>query len=284
MRKVKNEKVHEWKVGILQKQMKRQAPDHDASKDSFSPSASSFHGRETTYYEHQNDVEPEECSKVFTDSQTREVAPKIYESDESIHLKQGETDPEDVAALIASEMNSLTLEQRKAIYDDVHGVTNHREQETPDVTANLLRDFHDAVRKIRYKPEYEKAAFLNPDYVLDRNIVLMFLRAEDYNTKRAARRIVNHYKHKMELFGIDKLARPITFDDLSQDDKDAALTGAYQRLYLPDQSGRSVIMCFPHLFAFRNAVNQVRLMVSPSIVVACAHFLIMNQFFLHHFA
>lgn len=173
-------------------------------------------------------------------------------------IMEGEPNLEDVTALIASEMNNLTLDERKAIYDDVHGVNITRQEETPEAVANWLKEFKDAVRKIRYKPEYEKAAFLNPDYVLDPKIALMFLRSEDYNPRKAARRIVNHYKHKMDLFGIDKLARPITFDDLDKEDRDAALTGFYQKLYLPDQSGRPVIVYFPHLMDFHSSVNQVR--------------------------
>ncbi len=183
-------------------------------------------------------------------------------SSPAVRLRAGEPDPEDVAALVAAELNSLSLEQRKEIYDDLHGVTMHREVETPETIDRWLREFKDAIRKIRYKPEYEKAAFLNPDFVLDPKIALMFLRAEDYNAKRAARRIVTHYKHKMELFGVDKLARPITFDDLDEDDKNAALTGFYQRFHLPDQSGRSVIISFPHLLNFKTAINQVCLAFS----------------------
>ena len=173
-------------------------------------------------------------------------------------IMEGEPNLEDVTALVASEMNNLTLDERKAIYDDVHGVNITRQDESPEAVANWLKEFKEAVRKVRYKPEYEKAAFLNPDYVLDPKIALMFLRSEDYNPRKAARRIVNHYKHKMDLFGIDKLARPITFDDLDKEDREAAMTGFYQKLYLPDQSGRPVIVYFPHLMDFHSSVIQVR--------------------------
>lgn len=178
-------------------------------------------------------------------------------SGEGSIMRCDEPDPEAMDALIASELKSLSLEERAAVYEDVHGVAPPTEEETPEAIANWIERFKEILRKNRSKAEYEKAAFLNPDYVTDPKILMIFIRAEDYDIKAAVQRIINHYKHKLELFGIDKLARPITFEDLDEDDKAAAMTGFYQKLDLPDQSGRPVLITFPHLMNFKTVINQV---------------------------
>lgn len=165
-------------------------------------------------------------------------------------------DPDKVEELVATEMKGLTLDERKAVYEDIHGVAAV-ETETPEAIEKLMEEFRDAIRKVRIKPELEKALFLNPDYVMDPKSILMFLRAEDYDVKEAAQRMTRHYKHKLELFGIERLARPILFEDLMAEDQDAALTCFYQKLALPDQSGRTVLVTLPHLLRFKAAVNQV---------------------------
>lgn len=236
--------------------MKRQASEQDDNNDAYTTSPAHRNSDEQSEDDHHQEEPIEKTTKQFDSLKTKAKAkgddPRIAT------IMEGDPNLDDVIALIASEMNNLSLEERKAIFDDVHGVNVTQQEETPQAVASWLQDFRDAVRKIRYKPEYEKAAFLNPDYVLDPKIALMFLRSEDYNPRKAARRIVNHYKYKMELFGIDKLARPITFDDLDKEDREAALTGFYQKLYLPDQSGRPVIIGFPHLMNFHSIVNQIR--------------------------
>jgi hypothetical protein len=248
--------------------MKRQVSEQDDANDAFAPDVSSPTEDGNRNLDEQFDHQDENYGKPAKPSESSKTKGKGKSGDARIAtIMEGEPNLEDVTALIASEMNNLTLEERKAIYDDVHGVNVTRQEETTEAVANWLQDFKDAVRKIRYKPEYEKAAFLNPDFVLDPKIALMFLRSADYNPKKAARRIVNHYKHKLELFGIDKLARPITFNDLDKEDRHAAMTGFYQKLYLPDQSGRPVIISFPHLMDFPSRVNQVRAAINDAIAM-----------------
>jgi len=165
-------------------------------------------------------------------------------------------DPEAMEKLIASEMQRLSLEERKVVYEDVHGV-NTATRETPEAIANWIEEFREAVRKVRGKPELEKAIFLNQDYVMNPKNILMFLRSEDFDVKEAAQRMIRHYKYKLDIFGIDKLVKDITFDDLGEEDQEAVMTGFYQKLAIPDQSGRTVLMTFPHLLRFKSVKNQV---------------------------
>ena len=160
-------------------------------------------------------------------------------------------------ALVASELNQLSLEEREAVFEDLHGVSKI-DEETPEKVAADIESLRQEIKKIRGKSAYDKALFLCPHYVDDPKFCLMFLRAENFNIRLAAQRMVLHFKHKLDLFGVEKIANPITLDDLSEDDKSAMMTGGMQFLPHKDRSGRTVVMMLGELFNYKEVVNQVR--------------------------
>jgi len=88
---------------------------------------------------------------------------------------------------------------------------------------------------------YRLALSRNPEYVRNPTFRLMFLRATEGDTKKAAKRLTRHFKTKMQLFGEDKLVHDIVLDDLSADDMEALMSGGFQVLKKPDAAGRSVL-------------------------------------------
>jgi hypothetical protein len=88
---------------------------------------------------------------------------------------------------------------------------------------------------------YRLALNKNPSYVRNPEFRLMFLRATEGDTKKAAKRLTRHFKTKLRLFGEDKLVRDIVLDDLSEDDMEALKSGGFQVLKKPDAAGRSVL-------------------------------------------
>lgn len=88
---------------------------------------------------------------------------------------------------------------------------------------------------------YRLALSRNPEYVRNPTFRLMFLRATEGDTKKAAKRLTRHFKTKMRLFGEDKLVHDIVLDDLSADDMEALKSGGFQVLKKPDAAGRSVL-------------------------------------------
>jgi hypothetical protein len=88
---------------------------------------------------------------------------------------------------------------------------------------------------------YRLALSRNPDYVRNPAFRLMFLRATEGDTKKAAKRLTRHFKTKMRLFGEDKLVNDIVLDDLSEDDMEALESGGFQVLKKPDAAGRSIL-------------------------------------------
>jgi len=88
---------------------------------------------------------------------------------------------------------------------------------------------------------YRLALHKNPGYVRNPEFRLMFLRATEGDTKKAAKRLTRHFKTKLRLFGEEKLVRDIVLDDLSEDDMEALKSGGFQVLKKPDAAGRSVL-------------------------------------------
>lgn len=147
-----------------------------------------------------------------------------------------------LSTLIASELSKMTLEDREKVLEEVHGVVENN-QEDPDEIQILFEKVQEELKRIRYKQAYEKAAFLSNTYVTDPEFVLHFLRADNYKPRKAAVRLVEHFKHKLELFGEDALVREIMYDDLTEDEKAILRTGFVQVLPDTDRAGRYVFVC-----------------------------------------
>lgn len=80
----------------------------------------------------------------------------------------------------------------------------------------------------------------------------MFLRADDYNPKNAATRLVKFMEGKLKYFGSDPLARPIEYSDLDNDTIQCLRSGVMQILPCRDRAGRAILCdmntMFPKLF------------------------------------
>jgi hypothetical protein len=149
-------------------------------------------------------------------------------------------DPEDDAALIAEDLYKLSITERERVLFDLHGVSVAFE-ETPEMIACRLAELEMKISMIKKKPAYATAKAKNPEYVGNRNLRLKFLRAESFDSQRAADRLVRFFESKLELFGEDKLAKDITSKDLDQEDRAHLEKGQMQVLPLRDRAGRVVV-------------------------------------------
>lgn len=161
-------------------------------------------------------------------------------------------------SLIAADLNQLSIQERESVFEEVHGIAKVQEK-SPEEEAALVRELREELKNIRGKPELERAQFLCSSYADDPKFLLMFLRSENFVVKSAAVRMVTHFKHKLHLFGIEKLAKPITLEDLDDDDMDALLTGWVQPLSQKDRSGRPVLFLFNKALKYKSVENQVRI-------------------------
>lgn len=192
------------------------------------------------------------CSRDSTDgSSSRAVAPAVDENHRDFHQKtEGDV-------LLVRELNQLSMEERNRALEDVHGV-GEIVKETPELVEESLELLETEINKVRSRTAYEKAAFMSPSYPKDRDFRLMFLRADFFNPKKAAKRLVSYFDHKLRLFGINKLVKPITLDDLDEEDLRDLHSGSLQVLPQKDRAGRTIIISFHEKHGYKTFENHVR--------------------------
>ena len=164
-------------------------------------------------------------------------------SDEPVRLPQ----PKDADALLAKELNELSLREREQVYYDIHGVSDVVE-ETEELISTKLAQLDKELSKIAQEPQaaaYYLAVSQNSGYVEDPRFRIKFLRAELLDPQRAAQRIVRYFREKQALFGSEKLAEDIALSDLDAEDLKCFESGLLQVLPLRDRAGRAVLCWFP---------------------------------------
>lgn len=163
-----------------------------------------------------------------------------------------------IDALIAQELNRLSVQEREQALEDVHGVSGMEEEdkermrrclETLEERLNFLKDESDA---------YAIAEKMSKDYVTNYNFRMMFLRADRYNAEDAANRLMLFFEEKRRLFGVEKLVKDITLEDLSPDDMDVLKSGYIQVSPEPDVAGRPILGFYFKFRNYKTPENSVR--------------------------
>ena len=181
-----------------------------------------------------------------------------------------------------TELNKLSIEERDEVTCDVHGINAVSEDPELFLISKCVESFESEITLIptSEKEAYSIALEQNPKYVMDKNFLLMFLRADQFDTKAAAARFVAFFQVKLELFGRDKLGRDIRVDDLDEDDIACLESGYAQVLNARDRADRAIFMLMPMIKKFKTMENRVRASdfttdeeQNSSLIVHCLFFL-----------
>ena len=195
---------------------------------------------------------PSFCSSGSGNDRSAGMNVNITQQPRQQHPQSGVSD-EEADRYLAREMAELSVEQRERYAEEVHGVTVEIPEETPELIERCLAQMEEEIVKVRTRSAYNRAHFLNPSMVGGRSFRLMFLRYSLFDPRIAARRIIDHFKYKAELFPEEKLAIPITQDDLDADDIEALYSGGHQAFHCGyDSVGRAV------LFILRHKVRKIK--------------------------
>jgi hypothetical protein len=151
---------------------------------------------------------------------------------------------QDADALIAQEMAGLSVEEREKSLYDIHGVSDVIE-ETPNFVREKLAQLNEELAQIAEKAAYFQAEVQSRGYVSCSKFRLRFLRAECFDPKLAAERLVRFFQEKLGLFGFEKLTKDIHLSDLDKNDLRCLHAGIGQILPLRDRAGRCVIAWIP---------------------------------------
>jgi len=170
------------------------------------------------------------------DFRYREIPP-IRET-ESTKPAQREIDD-----LLSKELLKLSMQDRNAITEEIHGVQTIAPRETPIMIHSALRELTVHVEQM---PRDKKAAFLRaqelyPDsYINTEDFRLRFLRCDLFDTKKAAIRFVEFLDLVSDLFGDYVLRRPIQITDFTWEEMQVMRHGNLQLLPYRDRSGRRI--------------------------------------------
>jgi hypothetical protein len=155
-------------------------------------------------------------------------------------LDNNATNIENMDNLRVEELNQLSQEARERAQEELHCVVDELIEEEPEFLKRRLAQLDDEISKIRKKSAYDRALFLSPSYVRDRDFALMFLRSADFHPRKASECMIAHFELKLELFGLECLARAVTLEDLNQEDIVTLEAGNWQYLFEKDRGGRAV--------------------------------------------
>lgn len=154
-------------------------------------------------------------------------------------------DDELAERMISEELEKLSLVEHEKIMFDIHGIAQI-DEEDPYNIDDMLAQIETEINKIKRKDAYNRAKYLDDDFVTNRSFRLRFLRCDRFDAKLAAQRIVRHFEVKQKLFGDGQvLARDVRLADMSELDMKALESGFVQVLPSRDASGRSIFSVAP---------------------------------------
>ena len=172
---------------------------------------------------------------------TSETVPIFHDSgDPSWKSLQGDE-------LVIDALNTLSLRERDLVYQDLHCVPADIEETSQLIEESLVQ----LQRELDLLRQYGggdrlcldgiiQAELQDPFYVRDESFRLQFLRADDFDAKKAAKRLVRHFQFKLQYFPFDALARDVTWMDLEPEDHLFLKRGYHQQLMTRDRGDRVV--------------------------------------------
>jgi len=155
---------------------------------------------------------------------------------------------------ISEALLNLSVKDRNAIEEEIHGVSCMSPEETPELLDDALEKFDLELTRIDRKPGYDRAQELQEEipngqprsYISARGFKLRFLRCELFDARKAAKRYAKYLDVIFELHGDIALKRPIRMTDLNREELSFLRKGYHQVLPVRDRSGRRIMCVVPN--------------------------------------
>ena len=184
---------------------------------------------------------PQKQQKQQKQKQQKQYVHQIFEDP-----GEADEDPDSVSALLSNELLQLSLNDRNAIQEEIHGVRCLAPEETEDLLESSLAKLEAALKDDAALPPNQKEAFLMSQslpktYVNDDSFRLRFLRYVLFDIEQAAKQIVRFLRVAVELFGDIALERPIGLNDFNTKELKYFREGEIQFLPFRDRIGRRIL-------------------------------------------
>lgn len=168
---------------------------------------------------------------------------KLLNSSSSNSGQNGSSEAEisNLDSFIAGTLSSLGAQRRNACAEELHGILPAESQENPASILVSMQVMDHLLNAIGQGTAYETAKAMDQAFATDKAFQMKFLRANKYDPKKATDQIIRFLKMKLDLFGIEKLTKVITLEDLDENDMDCLRNGSFQVLPCKDMAGRPII-------------------------------------------
>lgn len=140
---------------------------------------------------------------------------------------------------------AVTAEDLLKLLQDVHGVLVPVTK-TPELVAGWQKELLIALNhnvssgaSDELSQAYAQAHVKKPEYIQSQ--LLTFLGADCFDVQKAKDHVLKHFQMKLELFGLESLARDLQLKDLSETDRLLLDEGGIQVLPQRDWGGRAVV-------------------------------------------
>lgn len=153
---------------------------------------------------------------------------------------------EELDKYLMESMDKLSIRDREKVVEELHGIVKTDPEDAISLEA-CLQEIDIRLSSIKRGTVFEKAESMDPSYVSNQGLRLMFLRGNGYDPKAAAEQMIKFFEMKQSLFGEDKLTTDITLYDLDDECKRCIETGFCQILHEKDAAGRTVVLILPGL-------------------------------------
>jgi len=154
-----------------------------------------------------------------------------------------------VDSMLSKEMYHLSVANRNAINEEIHGARCIAPEESPELIEQSLLDLQRCLDGMPYKPAYDRAQAYaqhpltaGTSYVNTIEFRLKFLRCELFSVRAAAIRLINYLELVFEMYGLFALQRKVLISDFSKHEMQILRAGYFQIFPFRDRSGRRV-MC-----------------------------------------
>jgi len=178
-------------------------------------------------------------ASAFSSQADDDMFASIPAGTETVHYEPAV--PTNLDSMLTQELMNTSMYDRKRALFDLHGILAENDPPTEqdidvkveEVKACLAKDPKRSMALDIVETTWK-------EYVHNRDFLISFLRADGWDPLLASKRINRHFQFKGDLFGMEKLGKDITQDDLSSEGRDALFSGLTQLLPLRDRAGRVV--------------------------------------------
>jgi hypothetical protein len=184
----------------------------------------------------------------------------VHQIYEEVWKDEADTDPQSVNNLLTKELFQLSLKDRTAIQEEIHGVACLAPEETPELLRVSLLQLACTLESDDLIPQYTKYAYwksqqLPNTYVNEAGFRLRFLRFTRFDIMQAAEKMVRFLRVIVELFGEFALERAVRLSDFDCRELKYLREGEFQFLPFRDQSGRRILVFMNPLMPREDSVS-----------------------------